>query len=474
MCIRTPVCYNSTTMRDEFRIEHDSIGEIRVPADAYWGAQSQRAIENFAVSDLRFPAVFINSLALIKYAAALVNADLGLLDTGLSSAIAQACREIMEGRHACQFPLSIYQTGSGTSTNMNVNEVAATRANEILTGKKHTTSPVHPNDHVNRGQSSNDVIPSCIRIAAYREARDRLLPALRHLHGAVVRKQQEYGEVVKTGRTHLMDAVPVTFGQEVSGWAAQLRFGIERIEGVLPRLAQLPLGGTAVGTGVNTHPAFGDRVIRIIGDMTGAPFVRAENPFEAQASMDIAAELSGQLKTVAVGLMKIANDLRLMNSGPYAGLAEIRLPALQPGSSIMPGKVNPVIPEAVRMVCARVIGNDTTITVSCLSGEFELNTMLPVIGYSLLESIEILSTVTRIFADKALAGLRVNAERIRAQLDRNPLIATALAPVLGYEKTAEIVKKAVAEDRTIRDVALETGLLSEGELDALLDVGKMV
>ncbi|MBZ0156199.1 MAG: class II fumarate hydratase [Alphaproteobacteria bacterium] len=461
-------------MPDEFRIERDSIGEVRVPAEAYWGAQSQRAIENFSVSDLRFPSVFIHSLALIKYAAAIVNADLGLLEAGLSSAIVRACSEIMEEKHANQFPLGIYQTGSGTSTNMNVNEVAATRANEILTGKKSTTSPVHPNDHVNKGQSSNDVIPSCIRIAAYREARDRLLPSLRHLHETVVRKQHEYKEVVKTGRTHLMDAVPVTFGQEMSGWATQLLLGIERIEGVLPRLAKLPLGGTAVGTGVNTHPEFGDRVIRRIGEITGFPFVRTENPFEAQASMDIAAELSGQLKTVAVGLMKIANDMRLMNSGPYAGLAEILLPALQPGSSIMPGKVNPVIPEAVRMVCARVMGNDTTITVSCLSGELELNTMLPVIGYSLLESVEILSSVARIFADKAVAGMRVNTERIRAQLDRNPLIATALAPVLGYEKTAEIVKKAIAEDRRIRDVVLDTGLLSEKEIDALLDVRKMV
>lgn len=450
------------------------MGEVRVPAEAYWGAQSQRAIENFAVSGLQFPAVFIRSIAVIKYAAAVVNNQLGLLPADLAPALLLACREIIDGKHVTQFPLCVYQTGSGTSTNMNVNEVAATRANEILTGMKASTVPVHPNDHVNRGQSSNDVIPSAIRLSAYLEVTAKLLPALRRLHETVVEKQQEYSRVVKTGRTHLMDAVPITIGQELSGWAAQLKFGIERIEGVLPRLAQLPLGGTAVGTGLASHPRFGESVIEGIVRETGLPFRKAENTFEAQASMDIAAELSGQLKTLAVSLMKITNDLRLMNSGPYTGFSEIRLPAVQPGSSIMPGKINPVIPEAVRMVCARVMGNDTTINISCSMGEFELNTMLPVIGYALLESVEILSNGMNILADRAVKGMVFNVSRLSDLLDRNPIIATALIPELGYERTADLVRKAVTEGRTIRDVVIESGLLSEQEIDARLDPSKMV
>lgn len=461
-------------MPEEHRIEHDSIGEIKVPAHAYWGAQSQRAIENFSVNAPAFPEVLIRSIAIIKYAAAVTNTGLGLLSKDLSDAMLQACKEIIEGRHKDHFPLGIFQTGSGTSTNMNVNEVVATRANEILTGKKVTTAPVHPNDHVNKGQSSNDVVPSAIRIAAYLEVKDKLLPSLKHLHGAIAEKQQEYKDVVKTGRTHLMDAVPITFGQEMSGWAAQIQFGIERVESVLPRLVQLPLGGTAVGTGLNAHPEFADGVIGTIREMTGIPFERARNNFEAQASMDVTSELSGQLKTVAASLMKIANDLRLMNSGPHSGLSEIQLPALQPGSSIMPGKINPVIPEAARMVCARVIGNDTTITISCALGEFELNTMLPVIGFTLLESIEMLSIAMRVLADKAIKGMVVNVGHIQDLLDKNPVIATSLAPVLGYEKAAELIKKAVKEKRKIRDVVLESGLLSEKDIDAYLDVKKMV
>jgi fumarate hydratase class II len=455
-------------------MERDSLGEVRVPEDAYWGAQSQRAIENFAVSGLRFPPVFIHSLALIKYAAAVTNRQFGLLPENLSSAIEQACREIMEGRYATEFPLCIYQTGSGTSTNMNVNEVASTRANEILTGRKSTTAPVHPNDHVNRGQSSNDVIPSAIRLSAYLELNTRLLPALRHLHGIISGKQRECGELIKTGRTHLMDAVPITVGQELSGWMAQLQFGIDRIEGVLPRLAQLPLGGTAVGTGLTAHPMFGESVTGIITRETGLSFRKADNNFEAQASMDIAAELSGQLKTLAASLMKITNDMRLMNSGPFSGFSEIRLPAIQPGSSIMPGKINPVIPEAVRMVCARVMGNDTTINFSCSLGEFQLNTMLPVIGYALLESIEILSNGMRILADKAISGMAYNVRHISDVMERNPVIATVLISVLGYDKTAELVRKAVAEGRKIKDVVLESGLLTEQEIEARLDTGNMV
>src|SRR5208283_6193152 len=412
--------------------------------------------------------------AIIKYAASITNKGLGFLKGDISDAILRSCNEIMEGKLAGQFPLGVFQTGSGTSTNMNVNEVAATRANEMLTGHKHSTAPVHPNDHVNMGQSSNDVIPSAIRLAAYIEVNNNLLPALRHLFDVISQKQQEYNSVIKTGRTHLMDAVPVTFGQEISGWATQIRLGIARIESVLPRLAQLPLGGTAVGTGLNAHPGFSEGVIRVIGEITGLPFVKADNNFEAQASMDIASELSGQLKTIAVGLMKIVNDVRLMNSGPHTGLAEIVLPSLQPGSSIMPGKINPVIAEAGRMACAKVLGNDTTITVSCSLGEFELNTMLPVIGYTLLESIEIMSHAMRLLADKSLNGMVVNSEHIRNLLERNPIIATALVPVLGYEKTAEIIKKALNEDRKIRDVVIESGLLPEKEVDACLDIKRMV
>jgi fumarate hydratase class II len=461
-------------MPDEFRVERDSMGEMLVPARAYWGPQSQRAIENFAADSLIFPEVFICSIATIKCAAAVANARLGLLKGELSDAIIRSCREVMEGKHKEQFPLGVFQTGSGTSTNMNVNEVLATRANEILTGHKHTSSPVHPNDHVNMGQSSNDVIPSAIRISSYIETKNKLLPALRHLHNAIVEKQLQYHEVVKTGRTHLMDAVPVTFGQEMSGWSTQIQLGIARVESTLPRLAHIPLGGTAVGTGLNAHPEFSERAMRVIRKITDIPFEKAINNFEAQASMDIASEFSGQLKTIAVSLMKIVNDLRLMNSGPHSGLAEIKLPSLQPGSSIMPGKINPVIPEAVRMACAKVLGNDTTITVSCSLGEFELNTMLPVIAYSLLETVDIISHAMRLLADKAIKGMVVNTAQVQELIDKNPIIATALVPVLGYEKTAGIIKKALDQDRKIRDVVLESGLLSEKEVDACLDIRKMI
>ena len=333
-------------MSDKYRSEHDSMGEVKVPADAYWGAQSQRALDNFGTDRLTLPEAFIRSVAIIKYAAAVANTELGLLKPDISDAILRSCKEVMEGKLGGQFLLGVFQTGSGTSTNMNVNEVVATRANELLTGHKHTSSPVHPNDHVNMGQSSNDVIPSAIRLASYLEVNKDLLPALNHLFDIISRKQQEYNSIIKTGRTHLMDAVPVTFGQEISGWAAQIRLGIARIESALPRLAQLPIGGTAVGTGLNAHPGFSPQVLRVICEITGMPFTRADNNFEAQASMDIAAELSGQLKTIAVGLMKIITDIRLMNSGPHSGFAEIQLPPLQPGSSIMPGKINPVIAEA--------------------------------------------------------------------------------------------------------------------------------
>ncbi len=453
----------------EYRIERDSLGEVPVPADALWGAQTQRAVENFPISGIRFPRTFIRALGLIKYAAAKANLELGLLDETLANAIMQAAMEVAEGKWDDHFPIDIFQTGSGTSTNMNANEVISNRANILLGGKPGTKSPVHPNDHVNRGQSSNDVIPSAIHVAAYLEVEEILLPGLRHLHETLVKKAEEWDHLVKTGRTHLMDAMPIRLGQEISGWARQVELGIARIESALPRLAELALGGTAVGTGINTHPEFGKRVAAILSEMTGLPFREAENHFEAQAAQDAAVELSGQLKTVAASLMKFANDMRWMNSGPIAGLAEIKLPALQPGSSIMPGKVNPVIAEAVRMVAAQVFGNDVAINFGGALGDFELNVMLPVIAHNLLQSIKILGNAARVLADKAVAGFDVNVERITSLVDRNPILGTALNPIIGYDKAAEVVKKALREGRTVKEVVVEMGLLTPEEAERILD-----
>ncbi len=452
-----------------FRIERDSLGEVRVPADALWGAQTQRAVENFPISGIRFSRTFIRALGLIKYAAAKVNLELGLLDEERANAIMQAAQEVIDGKWDDHFPIDIFQTGSGTSTNMNANEVIANRANLILGGELGAKSPVHPNDHVNKGQSSNDVIPSAIHIAAYLDVNETLLPGLRHLHETLVKKAEAWDHLVKTGRTHLMDAMPIRLGQEISGWARQVELGIARVEAALPRLAELALGGTAVGTGINTHPEFGARVAATIADLTGLPFREAENHFEAQAAQDAAVELSGQLKTVAASLMKIANDLRWMNSGPIAGLQEIRLPALQPGSSIMPGKVNPVISEAVRMVAAQVFGNDVAINFGGALGDFELNVMLPVIAHNLLQSINILGNAARVLADKAVAGFTVNEEHIAALVGRNPILGTALNPIIGYDKAAEVVKKALAEGRTVKEIVVEMGLLSEEEAARILD-----
>ncbi len=452
-----------------YRIERDSLGEVKVPAEALWGAQTQRAVENFPISGIRFPRPFIRALGLIKYAAAKANLELGLLDEKLANAIMQAAMEVAEGKWDDHFPIDIFQTGSGTSTNMNANEVISNRANILLGGEPGTKSPVHPNDHVNRGQSSNDVIPSAIHIAAYLEVEEILLPGLRRLHEVLTQKSAEWDDLVKTGRTHLMDAMPIRLGQEISGWARQVELGIARIESALPRLAELALGGTAVGTGINTHPEFGQRVAAILSEVTGLPFREAENHFEAQAAQDAAVELSGQLKTVAASLMKFANDMRWMNSGPIAGLAEIKLPALQPGSSIMPGKVNPVIPEAVRMVAAQVFGNDVTINFGGALGDFELNVMLPVIAHNLLQSIKILGNAARVLADKAVAGFDVNVERITSLVDRNPILGTALNPIIGYDKAAEVVKKALREGRTVKEVVVEMGLLSPEEAERILD-----
>ena len=446
-----------------YRIERDSLGEVKVPTDALYGAQTQRAVDNFPISDLRFPRAFIRALGMIKGASATVNHDLGLMQADMAAAIEQAAQEVENGQHDRHFPLDIFQTGSGTSTNMNANEVLSTLATQ------HLGSKVHPNDHINMSQSSNDVIPTAIHLSAYLAIHDDLLPALRHLHQALIDKAAQVDHVVLTGRTHLMDAMPVRLSQELGGWASQIRHGIQRIEATLPRLAELAQGGTAVGTGINAHPEFGVRIAARLAEMSGLPLVASPNYFESLSAQDAAVEVSGQLKVVAVSLMKISNDLRWMNSGPIAGLGEIVLPALQPGSSIMPGKINPVIPEAVTMVCAQVIGNDATITIGGQAGNFQLNVMLPVIAYNLIQSISLLANGSRVLADMAIVGFTVNEERVSSLVGRNPIIVTALNPVIGYETGAKIAKQAYAEGRLLKDVALEKTSLTAEELDRLLD-----
>ncbi|WP_267225984.1 class II fumarate hydratase [Dyella silvae] len=446
----------------QFRIEHDSMGELKVPSKALYGAQTQRAVDNFPISGMHLPRAFIRALGLIKAAAADANFLLGHLKKNQAHAIRKAALSVAEGEYDDQFPIDVFQTGSGTSTNMNANEVIAHLANRG--GGK-----IHPNDHVNYGQSSNDVIPTAIHVSATLTTSEQLLPALRHLKRTIDRRARELRSVPKTGRTHLMDAMPVTFGQELSGWAAQIGTAIERIEDSLKRMRRLPLGGTAVGTGINADPKFGATVPRELKKLTGVRFDAADNYFEGMAGQDAAVELSGQLKALAVALMKIANDLRWMNSGPLAGLGEIELPALQPGSSIMPGKVNPVIPEATAMVAAQVIGNDAAITIAGQSGNFQLNVMLPLIAHNLLQSIGILSNVSVLLADKAIAGFKVNTARVKEALDKNPILVTALNPVIGYEKGAATAKQAYKEKRPILDVALETTGLSKAELQKLLD-----
>lgn len=445
------------------RTERDSMGEVQVPADALYGAQTQRAVDNFPVSGLRLPRTFLGALGQVKAAAAQANRDLGELPADIADVIAAAALEVAEGRWDEHFPVDVFQTGSGTSTNMNANEVIAALASKQL-GR-----PVHPNDHVNRGQSSNDVIPTAIHVAAHGAVLNQLLPTLEHLEQAIRSRAQELRDTVTTGRTHLMDAMPITLGQELGGWAQQIQNCRRRIEGVLPRLAQLAQGGTAVGTGVNAHPEFAARFAQALSRLTGQEFEPAADRFEALSCQDTAAELSGQLKVAAVALTKIANDLRWMNSGPLTGLAEISLPALQPGSSIMPGKVNPVIPEAVTMVCAQVIGNDLTVTMGAQAGNFQLNVMLPVIAYNLLQSLELLTNASRLLADRAIAGFTVNRARMESQLDRNPILVTALNATIGYEQAAAIAKRAYAEGRPIRDVAAEMTDLSQDELERLLD-----
>ncbi|KAB2343971.1 class II fumarate hydratase [Actinomadura rudentiformis] len=453
----------------EFRIEHDSMGEVRVPATAKWRAQTQRAVENFPISGRGLEAPHIAALGHIKAAAATVNAELGVLDKDLAAAINEAALEVAAGRWNDQFPIDVFQTGSGTSSNMNANEVIATLAEERL------GSPVHPNDHVNASQSSNDVFPSSIHIAATGAVLNDLIPALQHLEGVLNRKAVEFAAVVKSGRTHLMDATPVTLGQEFGGYAAQIQLGVERVQAVLPRLAELALGGTAVGTGINTPEGFAQRVIAEIARATGLPLREARNHFEAQGAQDGLVETSGALRTVAVSLIKIANDLRWMGSGPRAGLAEIRLPDLQPGSSIMPGKVNPVIPEAVAQVGAQVIGNDAAITFGGASGNFELNVMLPMLARNVLESVTLLANVSRLLADRAVDGIEADVERAREYAESSPSIVTPLNRYIGYEEAAKVAKQALKERKTIRQVVLERGYVDQGkltleQLDATLDV----
>ena len=445
-----------------FRIERDSMGELKVPAEALWGAQTQRAVDNFPVSGLKLPRGFIRAVALIKRAAAAANAQLGLLPGAIAGVIEAAAQQVADGEHDAHFPIDVFQTGSGTSTNMNANEVIA----HLAARSGHA---VHPNDHVNMGQSSNDVIPTAIHVSAALLLHEQLLPALQHLAAVIGKRERELDGVVKTGRTHLMDAMPVTFGQELSGWRAQIEYGAARLRGVEPRLLRLAQGGTAVGTGINAHPDFAAAFCRELSNLCQLQFEPSRNYFESLSTQDVAVELSGQLKVVAVSITKIANDLRWMNSGPLAGLGEIALPALQPGSSIMPGKVNPVIPEAAAMVAAQVIGHDATITLAGLSGNFQLNVMLPVIAYDLLESIRLLANVSRLLADRAIAGFEVNRARLAEALDRNPILVTALNPVIGYEKGAAIAKKAYAEGKPIREVAARETSLPREQLDALLD-----
>jgi fumarate hydratase class II len=452
----------------ELRIEKDSLGEIEVPAGAYYGAQTERARRNFPVSGLTLPKRFIAAVALIKGEAAAVNAELGSVPAEIAEAIRQAAAEVIAGKHDDQFPLDIFQTGSATSTNMNVNEVLANRAIEILGGAV-GSKKVHPNDHVNAGQSSNDVIPSAIHVSSYLAICELLEPALQVLAESLGRKAAEFDRVVKIGRTHLQDAVPVRLGQEFSGYAQQAKNALARLEAAKPRLAELPLGGTAVGTGLNAPPELAPRVIDRMAEQTGCPFEAAPNRFEAMAAKDAAVEMSGVLKTIAASLTKIANDIRWLASGPRCGIGEISIPSLQPGSSIMPGKVNPVIPESVLMVAAQVVGNDTTITLCGMGGNFDLNVMMPVIAYNLLQSIEILANASRLLAEKCVDGITANRERCEELVERSLAMVTSLVPKIGYDAAAEIAKESVKTGKTVRELCLEKAVLPPDELAEALD-----
>jgi len=455
----------------QYRIEHDSMGEVNVPRDALWRAQTQRAIENFPISGTGLERDHIRALALVKASAARVNNQLGVLEDDAATAIRDSAAEIIGGQHLEEFPVDVFQTGSGTSSNMNMNEVLAS-----LAARRGVA--VHPNDHVNASQSSNDVFPTSIHVAATQSVADHLIPALDHLAQSLERKAIEFGATVKAGRTHLMDATPVMLGQEFGGYAAAVRLGVERLKSSLPRVAELPLGGTAVGTGINTPPGFSARVIEELADVTGLPFTEARNHFEAQGSRDALVELSGQLRVIAVSLTKICNDLRWMASGPRTGLGEINLPDLQPGSSIMPGKVNPVIPEATLMVCVQVFGNDAAIATAGASGNFELNVMLPVIAKNLLESLRLLTSVSRLLADRCIDGITANTERLRMLAESSPSVVTPLNKFIGYENAAKVAKRALGEGLTIREAVIASGYVHDGtiteeQLDEALDVDSM-
>ncbi|MDX1691336.1 MAG: class II fumarate hydratase [Acidimicrobiia bacterium] len=454
------------------RTERDSMGEVRVPDDAYYGASTQRAVDNFPISDLRFGRRLVWALGLIKGAAAHVNEEMGIVDAEKADAIARAAEEVIEGVHDGQFVVDIFQTGSGTSSNMNANEVVANRATELLGGER-GSKLVHPNDHVNAGQSSNDVIPTAIHVAAVATLREDTIPALVRLAEALEAKAEEFDPVVKSGRTHLMDATPVRLGQEFGGYAAQVRKGVERLEASLPGLEELALGGTAVGTGINAPEGFAAAVIARIAERTGYPFREADDHFEAQGAKDAAVFASGALKTVATSLFKIANDIRWLGSGPRTAIGEIGLPATQPGSSIMPGKVNPVMAEAVMQVVAQVIGNDAAVAWSGANGNFELNVMMPVLAHNLIESAELVATVSDAFREKCVEGIEANEERAADLLSRNIIIITALAPIIGYDEAAKVAKEAFASNRGVREVALEMEVLPEDELDRALDLYPM-
>ena len=453
----------------EYRVEKDFLGELKVPKDAYWGVQTQRAIENFPISGIRFGRQFIYALGLIKKAAAETNMELGLLDSKVGKVIVKAAEEVMEGKLDAQFPLDVFQTGSGTSTNMNANEVIANRANEILGTPLGEKGAVHPNDHVNMSQSSNDVIPTAIHVAALMAVDHDLLPALRELEESLAKKAKDFDPIIKAGRTHLMDATPIRLGQEFSGYASQIDHGIRRVSAARTALTELALGGTAVGTGINTHPEFPGRAVEKISTATNIKFRVAENHFEAQAAQDSVVEASGAIRTVAVSMLKIANDLRWLSSGPHTGLREINLPAIQPGSSIMPGKVNPVIPEAVMQVAVTVVGNDVAISVANTHSNLDLCTMMPVMSQRLSQNIELLSNVSKVFAHKCIDGISANLDVLQKYAESSPAISAKLNPLIGYEKAAEIAKEAGRTGKTVKQVVIEKGILPPEEAEKVLD-----
>ena len=459
----------------QFRTERDSMGEMRVPADAYYGASTARAVENFPISDLRFSRRFIEAMGLVKWAAAEVNARLGLFDERKKGLIQQAAQEVIDGKLDHQFVVDIFQTGSGTSTNMNANEVIASRANEIATGKRGGKDPVHPNDHVNQEQSSNDVIPTAMHVSAAVAIKETLIPALEHLAAALDKKAKQFDDVVKIGRTHLQDATPIRLGQEIGGYAAQARLGVERARRAIAALRELPLGGTAVGTGINSHPDYAKQAVAVIARRTGIDFAEAANHFEAQAAKDGVVEASGLLKTVAISLTKIANDVRWLASGPRCGIGEISIPATQPGSSIMPGKVNPVMSEMALMVGAQVVGNDAAIAFagSGLGSTFELNVMMPVMAYNLLQSVELLAQAARVFADRTVAGIEADRARCEGLVEQSLAMCTSLAPIIGYDKAADVAKESFKTGKTVRQVAAERKLMADAELTRAMDARRM-